>query len=473
MSFRLRLTISISLLLALTFGAGGALLISTAFYASLQDERTAAMHSYETVRSTLYLLNSVGEKTDYDHMTDTLSQMETQGIARWQALDLKSDEHFVYQSGESALFSADLPIPDSGQCSYAVVSDEYGSSLQVLSVIFAQQEQLLLRARFDLSSAYNARKTQHRLFFMVYIAVVLIGVLIAAAISFALTSRLKKLTSAVNLISSGNLSQRSNIRTRDEFGQLSRDFDAMADRLQQNIHQLEADVQRQESFMGAFAHELKTPMTSIIGYADLLRQGALDENDKSSAANYIFSEGQRLEKLSFKLLDLLLMEKDAPCMREVGLSSLLADVQQALAPVLKSKGIRLVCRSDQGKTTLEPDLVKSLLYNLIDNASKAIEGKEGLIAVKGTLTAEGCRLQVADSGRGMPQAELSRITEAFYRIDKSRSRQQGGAGLGLALCKKIVDLHHGSLKFNSTPGQGTCVTVELRSNPAAKSQLSE
>lgn len=460
MSFRLRLIISISLLIALAFGIGGALLVSTSFQTALNEEKTTAIHSYEMVRNTLYLLNSLGEKTDYDNMADALSQMEQQGTAHWQALSLKSDKRFVYQNGDSALLSADLPLPESDQYSYAVVVDEGGSCLQVLSTISTDAEPLLLRARFDLSSAYSARKTQQRLYLIIYMVVVLLGILIAIVISFALTKQLGKLTGVVRQISGGDLSKRSNIKTDDEFGQLSKDFDAMADKLQENISKLEADVQRQESFMGAFAHEIKTPMTSIIGYADLLRQGGLDENDKISAANYIFSEGQRLEKLSFKLLDLLLMEKDEPSMKEVSLSSLLADVDKAFSPVLKDKKIKLICKGDRGKALLEPDLVKSLLYNLVDNAAKAMEG-EGCIEVKGEIITGGCRLQVIDNGRGMEETEFSRITEAFYRVDKSRSRNQGGAGLGLALCKKIVDLHNGTIKFNSVPGQGTCVTVEL------------
>ena len=261
-------------------------------------------------------------------------------------------------------------------------------------------------------------------------------------------------------ISGGDLSTRSSIASRDEFGQLSRDFDAMADKLQENISHLESDIERQESFMGAFAHELKTPMTSIIGFADLLRQGNLDENTRMMAAEYIYSEGHRLERLSFKLLDLLLLKKDGVTMKRVWLSTYLAEVEKALSPTLQSKGIRLVCRAEQKRVALEPDLVKSLLYNLIDNASKAMDNG-GIIGVKGTAIPGGCQFQVVDNGRGMEKGELSKITEAFYRVDKARSRSQGGAGLGLALCKQIVELHHGSIRFASEPGKGTRVTVTL------------
>ena len=147
-------------------------------------------------------------------------------------------------------------------------------------------------------------------------------------------------------------------------------------------------------------------------------------------------------------------------MRPVRLSSFLGSIEQAMAPVLKSKGIRLICKGEPQYADMEPDLIKSLLYNLIDNASKAITDG-GVIAVKASAVEGGCVFQVADTGRGMEQEELSRITEAFYRVDKARSRSQGGAGLGLALCKEIVKLHKGTLHFASEPGKGTRVTVTL------------
>ena len=147
-------------------------------------------------------------------------------------------------------------------------------------------------------------------------------------------------------------------------------------------------------------------------------------------------------------------------MKRVTLSSFVEEIQRALAPGLRKKGIRLVCKAEQRRVVLEPDLVKSLLYNLIDNAGKAMDG-EGLIAVVGTAVPGGCQFQVVDNGRGMPESELTRITEAFYRVDKSRSRKQGGAGLGLALCKQIVELHNGSIHFDSEQGKGTRVTVML------------
>ena len=466
MSFRFRLIITISLLIALTFGIGGALLIHASFRSDLNDERIASLDSFETARNTLFLLNSFSERTNQNTLKQSLSQMESTGIAKWQAISLISGENTIYQNGVEYMTDYQLSIPRLGQCSYMDVSDDYGFGIIVLASISAGDEQLELKARFDVSSIYADRTRQLKMFLVIYYVVVLIGVVTAIALSFIMTGRLHKLTGTVRQIAGGDLSKRSSLLSQDEFGQLSRDIDIMADKLQENIVRLETDVQRQEAFMGAFAHELKTPMTSIIGYADLLRQDGLDYNKRQRAANYIFTEGQRLEKLSFKLLDLLLLKKDTPEMKQVQLSIFLLEIENALAPALKEKGIRLVCKSDRGKAYLEPDLVKSMLYNLIDNAAKAME-QDGIIVVEGQAINGGCQFTVVDNGRGMEKEELSKITEAFYRIDKARSRKQGGAGLGLALCKEIVTLHCGNMRFVSAPGNGTKVIVILHGKAGA------
>lgn len=460
MGYRLKLIITISLLIAVTFSLGGTILISASFGNSLEAETESALNSFRTVLKTLYLLNSMGEQTGFENLGEALSGMADQQLGRWQALVLKAGDTVIYQNRSELLGGYYLPAMTADQCSYIRISDQYGQGLLTLSTLRAGSQKLTLQARFDLSPVYRAREAQQRLFLSAYILVVALGILAAIVLSFTMTRRLRRLTGAVRRIAGGDLSTRSRLTSRDEFGQLSRDFDSMADKLQENMTRMESDMLLQERFMGAFAHELKTPMTAIIGFADLLRQGSLDENTRMMAANYIFTEGKRLEKLSFKLLELIVLKKDTLTMKRVWLNQYLEEVERALAPSLKEKGIRLVCRAEQARAVLEPDLVKSLLYNLIDNASKAMEG-EGIIAVKASAIPGGCQFHVADNGRGMEEAELARITEAFYRVDKSRSRQQGGAGLGLALCKQIVELHSGTIRFDSKPGAGTQVTVTL------------
>ena len=460
MSYRLKLTITISLLIAISFGIGGTLMTTTSFNRTLEQETQSSLSAFENIQNTLYLLNSLGDQTDFQSLADALKQMETQKLGQWQALSLKEGDNQLFLSGSGEMISQHVPPPAENQCTSLPVSDSYGHGLLVKSIIIAGTTELEVLARFDLSHVYSLRETQQRQYLIIYSAVIVFGIVSSMVLSFVLTRHLHRLTVTVRKITGGDLSRRSQIGSHDEFGQLSRDFDAMADKLQENISKLESDMQRQESFMGAFAHELKTPMTSIIGFADLLRQGNMDENTRIMAADYIYSEGKRLERLSFKLLDLLLLKKDTVSMKRVWLNTYLAEVERALAPNMKAKNIRLVCKADSKRVVFETDLVKSLLYNLVDNASKAMDAG-GIIAIVGTAIPGGCQFQVVDNGRGMEQEELTKITEAFYRVDKARSRSQGGAGLGLALCRQIAELHNGSIQFASVPGKGTRVTVTL------------
>jgi len=460
LSFRTRLIIAFSLLIAITFGVGGGVLISTSFHTTLNEAKTSALAEYQIIQNNLNTLLFFNDYGNLNNITDMLSQMEEQNVAHWQAVSLRSKEGTIYESGDLQLLSEQLSVEDMQEYAYVQILDEKGPRLQIYTEFLAGSETLYLNICFDLSSAYVHRERQQSLFGAIYLVVVLLGVGIASIMSYLLTKRLQGLTATVKEIAEGNLTKRTQLQTGDEFEQLSRDFDIMTDKLQENIKKLEDDVERQEEFMGAVAHELKTPMTSIIGYADMLRQCALNENEQMMVANYIYTEGQRLEKLSHKILDLLLMEKDTFVIKEVQLDAFLEQVTSTLQPVAKKKGVELILESTTSNIFLEPDLGKSLLYNLIDNAIKATN-EGGKVYVNGCLIAGGCEISITDEGCGMEETELSKITEAFYRIDKSRSRLQGGVGLGLTLCKKIVDLHHGNMTFHSVKGKGSRVVIEL------------
>ena len=259
MSYRLKLAVTISLLIAIAFGIGGTLMITTSFRANLDKETQAALDSFESVQNTLYLLNSLGDQTDCDSLAGALKQMEAQQMGGWQALTLKSEGEYLYRSGQLSDNAVDLSVPEANQCSYTSVADSLGHGLVVMSILLAGDTELKLMGRFDLSDVYALREAQQKQYMIVYAAVVLFGVLASAVLSLMLTKPLRRLTATVRKISGGDLSRRSRIQSNDEFGQLSRDVEVMADRLQENISRLETEMQRQESFMGAFAHELKPP----------------------------------------------------------------------------------------------------------------------------------------------------------------------------------------------------------------------
>ena len=291
------------------------------------------------------------------------------------------------------------------------------------------------------------------MFLMTSVIVLLLSFVASAWVSMRQSRPIREMAAATRAFAEGNFDTRMHDYGAGEIGELASAFNAMADSLQ------ETERQRRE-FIANISHELKTPMTSIIGYADLLRSQVLTPDEQMDAANYIFSEGKRLERLSLKLLELYLAEHQALSLVPVAPADLLQDLTAHLSPGLARQGIVLTTQWEPGLCLLEPDLFRSLVLNLIDNSRKAI-GAQGTISISCQMTERGCRLTVQDTGRGMPPEVLSHLTEAFYRVDKSRARAQGGAGLGLALCEKIAVLHQGRITFESTLGQGTTVTVSL------------
>ena len=141
----------------------------------------------------------------------------------------------------------------------------------------------------------------------------------------------------------------------------------------------------------------------------------------------------------------------------------LGNLTMHLQPVYRKNNISLQCRCAPGYCLTEPDLFRSVLNNLLDNARKALDNG-GNILILGERVKGYYRIRVFDNGRGMPEEAIKHITEAFYRVDKSRSRAQGGVGLGLALCERVARLHGTSLEFRSKVGAGTTVSVVMKTS---------
>lgn len=289
-------------------------------------------------------------------------------------------------------------------------------------------------------------------------AVLVGGVLLL--VLFFVTRNMQKLSRATRQFARGKYDTRVAIRSRDEIGTLAADFNWMANEMNSQMVRLQNEVQRQEEFTAAFAHELKTPLTSIIGYADTIRQMELSPEENDMCADYIYRQGKRLQSLSYKLLEMTLAGKQEITLAEIYVPEFLQEIQKIVAVSLQEKRLRLLVDAQDGVIYGDRELLSSVFINLIDNARKASdEGKS--IWLTGLALPGGYLISVEDEGRGLPPEELARIAEPFYMVDKSRSRKEGGAGLGLALCRKIIDLHQGSWQFESEPGRGLKITVRF------------
>jgi len=473
--------IAFTVMLAIAFGIGGSVLIESSTGSSLSHLQESAASSHRLI---LFTLSAVSEATQMgqlgsggEELIDALTRLDSQGGHNWISLRLSDSDGVIFVSREAGVFAGNVPmlsdqyqtvfrddlIENVGIDSFAMIqfrteTDAY--LLQLAGQFEFGGRMLFLESVYDLSPVFAGRQEQQLIYRRLFIVLIALGAALSWLLSFWMTTPLRRLSRVTRTIASGDLSCRATSGGQDEIGVLAGDFNNMTDRLEQNINEMKDTVRRQEEFMGGFAHELKTPLTSIIGYADLLRGHMLSESDKREAANYIFMEGRRLEVLSLKLLDLIVLKKRDFTFLPIRMSQMVEDAARLCKPVLEKRGVSLVCQCDDSTCMIEPDLFMSLILNLIDNARKAIDGS-GQISIKALTVGDFCELRISDNGKGIPEDELYKIKDAFYRVDKSRARSQGGVGLGLRLCDEIANLHGGEIAFESELGKGTTVIIKL------------
>lgn len=463
MKFKHKLVLCMVVLLGLSFGLGGTILIHRSFKTSLSSTIDSDLLNYESIQSTLLIAVDTNSASSYIDMSNIINQLSAQGNSNRKNIILRNSDMEVVSIMNSSFTYKEMKPSDENTCNSIIWRENNNYYLQLCSSMDINTENLDISQMdivYDITSVYAARAQEQNTFRLLLIAIFVVGSITSMIAASLLTKPLEKLSSLAQHISHGDYSARLHIHSGDEIEALANDFNNMADTIEDNISELHFSMEKQEQFMGSFAHELKTPMTSIIGYADLLRSQNMSEDETNEAANYIFSEGKRLESLSLKLLDLLVVKNQETILTPTDPALAVRNVINVMKPELAKEHITLKSSCRKGCCMMDIDLFQSLIINIIDNARKAIDDN-GLIHVAGTVRDDNYVIIIKDNGRGMPPEEITRISEAFYRIDKSRSRAQGGAGLGLAICSKIAEIHQAKIKYKSAVGRGTVVTITL------------
>lgn len=271
-------------------------------------------------------------------------------------------------------------------------------------------------------------------------------------------SPLKRMVSTCRSIASGDLSQRVALpRRRDEVGQLASAFDEM-------VNRLERMFSSQKRFVVAAAHELRTPLAAIRGSLEVLLRGGLDDRETSvRLIQGAYRETTRLGRLAERLLDLTRL--NTPVLlhrREVDLSEMISEVAQEVRMMASGREIR-VAAGQQIIVKADPDYLKQVLYDLLDNAIRHTD-EEGNIEIGWRFDPPYVVIWVEDDGEGIDPRDLPHIFEPFYQ-GRSQEGRRGGAGLGLALVKAVVEAHGGTITVRSTPGSGTQFVIQLPHSP--------
>lgn len=459
MKFSLKVFLLTTVVVVLSLSMGGYLLISSLFQSALQREISVAIEENRMLRFSYEAVLSSAPSGGKGEFLQTISER----IGANTNLRIYTTEDEVAYENTDIQFDGNIFASVSEESrAYQIhrVADAY--YLQTVCIMGQSDgEGYYFETIREISDIFLQRQEQFRSFQRIMLIMTSVGGVISYLFSYVLTRPIERLSKTTRKIAEGNISRRARITSGDEIGDLARDFNKMADEVEERIHSLEDMNRRQEDFVASFAHELKTPLTSIIGYGDMLRSRTLAPEDQFIAADYIFREGKRLESLSLKLLELIVLKREDFERRATSAAFLFSRVEAFMLPILKDTHVEFRMQVEDAQLRVEADLFQTLIINLLDNARKAV-GERGTIQLIGRREDEGFAVYVVDSGTGIPKGDLPNITEAFYRADKSRSREQGGAGLGLAICSEIINLHHGEIHIQSEEGKGTVIRVYLK-----------
>jgi len=313
-------------------------------------------------------------------------------------------------------------------------------------------------------------------------AVGLIGLFIALLVSYLINrgiiKPLEQLKQGAERLSNGRYDQKVIVDSDDEFGELAKAFNKMAtqinisdEKLKKHAEELKASYNElkeldnlKSELIAIVSHELRTPLTSIKGYVELVLDGTMGAiNDSQRKCLQVADDNiVRLRRLIESMLDLSKIERgELEMYREkVNICEIVGDVIQYLKPLATEKNIKL--NKNVEKITLEADKdrITQVLTNLIENAIKFSPANESIL-VNGTLEDEGLHLKVTDHGAGIPKKDMEKVFDRFYQVDSSTKRKKGGSGLGLAVCKSIVEAHKGSIWVESELGKGSTFHIIL------------
>lgn len=437
----------------ITFQVAGYLLINYAYESAIEQEKRFAFQEFLYNK---YILQSLlyTEPELLAGETERLSD-----AAKSFAVPIAifgADKECMYSNMRVVPENLDFDEIEDEKISYQIICTEAESCILVHDYIAWSDSGVYLVTEADISAAVNSVNDMMSYFQRLYLVILCVGFPVIFLLTNFLAGPIKTVSRAAKRIAEGSYAERIEVTGRDEIGELAVDFNQMAEKIEEKVEKLSDLARQKEDFTANFAHELKTPLTSVIGYADMLYQRDLPREQVRSAAEYILNEGLRLEALSLKLMDLFVMEKQNFILEHMSVKETFDHLEEGLKSICQKYGVSLHIDVEEGQIGADYDLFATMFQNLVDNAGKA-DSED--IWIRGEREEKSYRILVRDNGTGIPPEELERITEAFYMVDKSRARRQHGAGLGLALVSKIVELHRADMKIESDGKMGTKVCL--------------
>jgi signal transduction histidine kinase len=414
--------------------------------------------------------------TFYDSLSNTesysdseLSDVSRHSYVRYRFLSISGNSEFALQQGDTiisnntginvvmALASRKVSVVNLQETGLPVNHTFYSMGgkdflLMSASVTITQHEYTLLLARNITESTDNIATLGLKC-----IATELTIITIAALLVLLLVQRSLKpvdeLEKGASEIAEGNYESRIILKGYDEIATVAEQFNRMAVAISDKITALHETSQRQQAFINGLSHEIKTPIASIMARAETLLGREITEDDRIRSLERIYHQCAWLERLSGKLTTLVMLQGEIKRKPE-SVAELFASVEETISESLEANRMELLVDCRMETLCMDIDLMHSALVNLIDNARKA--SARGAVI---ELRAHENIIEVKDIGKGIPKEEIARVAEPFYMVDRSRSKKDGGSGLGLALVKRIAEAHGAKMEIISILSKGTTIRL--------------
>ncbi|RRJ67193.1 sensor histidine kinase [Paenibacillus oralis] len=467
MKFWQKISLGSILTFIIIFNLASVLIIERNHSKMLQQEINTMLRENMSIRSTLEMVapllkmyNSFEyEKTVFTNIGNEAVARNNDQMMYLSIVDGMNRE--LYSNVDFTVRHPELQGTSEDEIRYMLSDVDRRTILFTSSLVRVNQNLFTIGYMKDVTPIYQERAEQFRFFLQVDIAACLIYIILMFLISKGLTKPIDKMMRTAKVIAQGDFSKRVEIKSKDEISNLAHHFNHMVSVVEDKINELELHNLEKQRFIQNFTHELKTPLTSIIGYANFLRVTKYQEDVFLDGLNVIYNEAKRLESLSMKMMDLILAQADHFEMKRENLKTVIDEMDSALAMKAKDKNIRLVYDCEDCWLWLEKDLMKILIFNLADNAIKASPEQE-TVTIRTYADRQQCVLAVEDHGIGIAPEHLDKIFEPFYVSDKARTRSYNGAGLGLSICQSIARIHQGTFEVTSEEHKGTTVTVRFK-----------
>lgn len=462
MKLQKKMLINFGVMFFITINIFAYFLIQTTYNTNFKKVIDSSFASYSLVYSNikagenlknLFLTN----KEILQHRTeDYLRNLPNENIA----LEFRNlNKDIIYSSSKNK-----VPIKDeifdikNNKVKYLITKNEDKTYLIINNKIILNGSGIYFTYIDDISFLKQDKLNNIYFIFTINILLAIVIIIIIYSIAKEITKPIEILINNIKEIINGNYTEKLNYSSNVyEFKVISEQFNLMNDEIENKLRLLKEQNQSKQRFIDNLTHEIRTPLTSIIGYSSLMVNKKVTDLDlmRDSFIN-INREGKRILSLTSKLVKLITLDKTVLHKENIDLYDTLREVKSTFEPKLKEKDITLEVKGCSYHINVDKELFMVLITNLIDNSIKALNDRAEKTIILEIMENS---LKIEDTGVGIEEKELKKILEPFYMIDKSRQSSINGFGLGLSICKQILEIHHMNWSIESTFGKGTKIII--------------